>query len=87
MDIKDLTEYLSDITNENIIMVFENLLKGSRNHLRAFNRQLLSLGLTYTPVYISQEEYDQIVSSPNETGSQYQMNRNGNKHGKRNGQM
>ena len=68
MDIKDLTEYLIEVTNENIIMVFENLQKGSRNHLRAFNRQLVTLGLTYTPVYISQDEYDLIVSSPNETG-------------------
>ena len=42
MDIKDLTEYLSEVTNENIIMVFENLQKGSRNHLRAFNRQLVN---------------------------------------------
>ena len=77
MDIKDLTGYLIEVTNENIIMVFENLQKGSRNHLRAFNRQLVTLGLTYTPVYISQDEYDLIVSSPHETGKLYQMNRNG----------
>jgi hypothetical protein len=79
MDIKDLTEYLGKVTNENIIMVFENLQKGSRNHLRAFNRQLVSLGLIYTPVYISQVEYDLIVNSQNETGKHYQMNRNGGK--------
>jgi hypothetical protein len=85
LDIKDLTEYLKEVTNENIIMVFENLVKGSRNHLRAFNRQLIRLGVTYTPVYISQEEYNQIVSTPTEAGSQYQMNRNGNKYGRRNG--
>jgi hypothetical protein len=77
MDIKDLSGYLIEISNENIIMVFENLHKGSRNHLRAFNRQLVKLGLTYTPVYISQDEYDLIVSSQNETGQLYQMNRNG----------
>ncbi|MBK8881594.1 MAG: DUF2202 domain-containing protein [Bacteroidales bacterium] len=84
MDIKDLTEYLSEVTNENIIMVFENLQKGSRNHLRAFNRQLVSLGLTYAPVYISQDDYNLIVNSPNEKGNQYQMNRNGCK-GNKNG--
>ena len=39
-------------SNENIIIVFENLQKGSRNHLRAFNRQLVSLGVTYIPIYI-----------------------------------
>ncbi len=68
MDIKDLEEYLGVVSNENITWVFENLLRGSRNHLRAFNRQLDRIGATYTPVYITQEEYDEIISSPNETG-------------------
>lgn len=71
MDIRDLTEALDNTTNENIIRVFENLLKGSRNHLRAFNRQIINLGLVYTPVYISQEEFDLIVNSSFEKGCQY----------------
>jgi hypothetical protein len=58
-------------------MVFENLEKGSRNHLRAFTRQLTFLGLTYTPVYLGADEYNQIITSPNESGQQYQMNRFG----------
>ena len=29
LDIKDLMDYLDEVTNENIIMVFENLCKGS----------------------------------------------------------
>jgi hypothetical protein len=78
MDIKDLTESINKVTNENIILVFENLQKGSRNHLRAFNRQLTRMGLTYTPTNISQDEYDQIVNSAHETGSLYPMNINGN---------
>jgi len=69
MDIKDLEDYLKVIENENIKVVFENLLSGSRNHLRAFNRQLENIGVEYIPVYITQEEYDQIVSTPNETGN------------------
>ena len=69
LDIKDLEECLEVVENENIKIVFENLLRGSRNHLRAFNRQLENLGVEYTPVYITQEEYDQIVSTPNETGN------------------
>ncbi|MFZ2340832.1 MAG: DUF2202 domain-containing protein [Bacteroidales bacterium] len=72
LDIKDLEEYLEVVENENIKMVFENLLRGSRNHLRAFNRQLENLGVEYIPVYITQEEYDQIVSTPNETGNSNQ---------------
>jgi hypothetical protein len=77
LDIKDLMDYLDEVTNDNIIMVFENLTKGSRNHLRAFNRQLVRLGITYTPEYISQEEFDNIISSPHETGNVYQRGRYG----------
>lgn len=84
MDITDLVESLINVTDESIIMVFENLEKGSRNHLRAFTRQLTLLGLTYTPVYLSTDEYNQIISSPNESGNQYQMNRFGKgRYGKR----
>jgi hypothetical protein len=81
MDIKDLNEALSTTTNENVVLVFENLLKGSRNHLRAFNRQLTTLGIVYTPIYISQTDYTQIVSSSMEKGKQYRMNQ-GNGMGK-----
>jgi len=59
-------------------LVFENL-EGSRNHLRVFNRQLESIGITYAPVYISQEEYDQIISTPMETGTGSCINNQKNK--------
>lgn len=78
MDIKDLTDDLKIVTNENIKMVFENLLKGSRNHLRAFNRHIVMTGQTYTPQFITQDEYDQIVNAPHEKGNQYRMRRRGN---------
>jgi hypothetical protein len=81
MDIKDLSDYLEAVTNENVKLVFENLQRGSRNHLRAFNRQLTNLVITYVPVYISQEEFDLIVNSPNETGNGYRVN-NQNKGGR-----
>lgn len=71
MDIKDLEDALAVVTNANLKMVFENLQKGSRNHLRAFNRQLSALGENYTPVYLSSSAYNAIVSSPNEKGAQY----------------
>ena len=86
MDIKDLTESLNITSNENVTLVFENLLKGSRNHLRAFNLQLTNLGLSYLPVYISQDDYTQIVTSAMEKGKQYRMNGKGNGQGKGKGQ-
>jgi hypothetical protein len=85
MDIKDLREALGTTTNDNVILVFDNLMKGSRNHLRAFNRQLTFLGIVYTPIYISQTDYDLIVSSAMEKGNQYRMNGQGKgKYGKGN---
>ncbi|MCW3785988.1 DUF2202 domain-containing protein [Plebeiibacterium sediminum] len=69
LDIKDLQEKLDATSNENITMVFNNLLRGSRNHLRAFNRQLVKYGITYSPQYISQDQYDEIINGPNETGN------------------
>lgn len=75
MDIKDLTEALEVVTNDNIVIVFENLLKASCNHLRAFNRELTKLGITYVPVYISQEDFDQFINSPMEYGKKYRVNR------------
>ena len=68
LDINDLNSQLRFIDNEDIILVYESLLKGSRNHLRAFTSRLANLGFDYVPVYISQEDYDAIVSSPIERG-------------------
>jgi hypothetical protein len=83
LDIKDLVTEEAATTNANILVVYENLERGSRNHLRAFYNQLSLLGLTYSPVYITQEEYEAIVTTPVEKGNQYRMNGKG--HGKGNG--
>jgi hypothetical protein len=77
MDIADLAASIENVTDESTLIVFENLEKGSRNHLRAFTRQLTLIGLTYTPVYLSAAEYNKIVSTSNEAGKQYKMNSNG----------
>jgi len=68
IDIIDLKEYLSQTDKEDIELVYENLMKGSRNHLRAFVKTIENQGYTYTPQYLSQEEYDEIVNSPTERG-------------------
>ncbi len=66
LDIKDLQERTT--TTPDINLVFQNLERGSRNHLRAFTRQLSQLGETYVPIYISQSEFDEITSSEIESG-------------------
>jgi hypothetical protein len=66
LDIKDLQERAT--TTADIDLVFQNLERGSRNHLRAFTRQLSQQGETYIPIYISQYEFDEITSSEIERG-------------------
>lgn len=76
MDIKALQEAITKVSNENIKMVLENLYRGSRNHLRAFNRQLKVREISYIPEYISMEQFNEIVNSPVEAGNRYRMNPN-----------
>lgn len=68
LDIYDLHRQMVDVDNQDITLVFEMLLKGSRNHMRSFYSQLDGMNVVYTPVYITQEEYDSIINSPKETG-------------------
>lgn len=68
LDMRDITVQKAGIDNADILMVYDNLLRGSRNHLRAFMKVLTQQGGTYVPQYISQVEFDAIVNSPVETG-------------------
>ena len=65
VDIRDLSELASQTENEAIITIFEHLKCGSTNHMRAFSRILNNNDVVYTPQFISQEEYDIILSGEN----------------------
>ena len=69
LDIYDLGELLAETDNSDITTVYNNLQKGSRNHLRAFVDQIENNGDTYSPQYISQEQFDSIISAAQEKGS------------------
>jgi len=69
MNIKDLEEILSETDKPDFIKVCENLMKGSRNHLRAFVGEIELLGGTYVAQYLTQIEVDDILDAPRETGS------------------
>ena len=70
VDIVDLKYALDNIVdNQDIIIVYENLYKASRNHLRAFVRNLEKRGITYVPQRLTQDEYDAIINSDWETGN------------------
>ncbi len=69
LDIYDLQSAIeAEVDNPDIICAFENLMKGSRNHLRAFTRVLAFGDATYEAQYISPEEYETIINSEFEVG-------------------
>lgn len=63
LDIHDIQQALVGIDNQDITLVYENLMKGSRNHLRSFYKVLQQQGGSYTPTHISQSDFDAIVNS------------------------
>lgn len=66
VDIFDLEGYVNQTSNEAILNIFGHLTCASRNHMRAFSGLLNENGLSYTPQYISQEDYDAIIEGTNE---------------------
>lgn len=69
LDINDLQDLITETDNQDIKLVYENLVRGSRNHLRAFTRQLEMRGEAYEPQYISATDYQSIIDSSQETGT------------------
>lgn len=66
MDIMDFRVEQKKTDKQDLLVVYENLERGSRNHLRAFGRQLSKENLRYEATYLTQEEIDNIMASPNE---------------------
>lgn len=69
LDIYDLQRQLEVVDNADIQAVFENLTRGSRNHLRAYTSRLSALGVTYVPAYLGETEYAAILEAPHERGN------------------
>ena len=68
IDILDLENAIAESTHDDVTRAYENLLRGSRNHLRAFVGQLESLGIVYEAQKMDQARLDEIVDSPMERG-------------------
>jgi len=68
VDLVDLREAIGRTEKPDIITVYENLARGSRNHLRAFVKVLAQQGEIYEPKVLSPVEYSQILDSPVESG-------------------
>jgi len=68
LDIKDLYDFLQETDNSDIKTVYQNLVKGSRNHLRSFTYQLSLNGVTYEAQFLTTEQINDIITSPQERG-------------------
>jgi len=70
IDILDLQSHLAQTDNLDIQQVYNNLLRGSENHLRSFTNTLMSqTGETYQPQYLSLEQYQLIVNQSSSRGN------------------
>lgn len=78
MDIHDLDGLLAGTDEADLKVVYENIGNGSRHHLRAFVQLLASEGVTYTPRYLSAEEYSAILAAGGPSGKGW---RNGGRRG------
>ncbi len=68
LDIRDLEKALAESDNKDVRLVFQNLMKGSRNHMRSFYRQIQREGQTYEAQYITSELLQKIISTPHKRG-------------------
>ena len=61
LDIYDLQRLLEEANNEEVKVLYQNLMKGSRNHMRSFIGQLEREGTSYKASYISDEYLERIM--------------------------
>jgi hypothetical protein len=77
LDIGDLEEAIEASTHADVTQAYENLVRGSRNHLRAFVGQIENLGVVYKAQLMDQEEVDEIVDGAMERGGKGRGKRRG----------
>lgn len=63
LDIADLNSRIEQSTSPDVKQTFMNLRDGSYRHLQAFMRNLKANGDTYTPVHLTQNQFDEILKS------------------------
>lgn len=68
VDIVDLQKSMRETTRPDLLNTYDNLMRASRNHLRAFVGQIQSQGVKYVAQTMPQAEVDAIINSSNERG-------------------
>ena len=67
LDLVDLQEYANLTQNGTLVSLYDDLMCGSRNHLRAFMKGINNKGGTYTPQYLTQDEFNAILGGDHES--------------------
>lgn len=62
-DIEDIAILVEATDVKNIIQVYENLLSGSENHLRAFVHDLNKRGIDYQPRILPLDQFNEIINN------------------------
>jgi len=68
LDISDLNALIEQTDNHDIKTVYQNLVKGSRNHLRAFSDRLAMNKVSYDAQFLAAVDIENIINSPQERG-------------------
>lgn len=68
-DIADLKKAAAETQDPQSLAVYDDLLRGSRNHLRAFARQLGMFGIEYKAQVLPESDVQAILNSPQEPGN------------------
>ncbi len=61
VDMLDLQQAIDSAENDHLRSMYENLLSGSRNHLRTYIRQIEQQGNVYEALFLSQDEIDAVM--------------------------
>jgi hypothetical protein len=77
LDIKDLQELLRQTDEQQIIFVYENLLRGSESHIRAFTSLLAQQGIRYEAQYTDSEYLADLLDGQDDRGRSSRSARNG----------
>ncbi len=63
ISIMDLEKELAATSTEDIKVVYQGLLAGSRKHLRSYVADLQGRGIQYSPKYLSKSEFEEIIKA------------------------
>ena len=63
ISIMDLEKEISATKTEDIRIVYQGLLAGSRKHLRSYVSDLQGRGIQYSPKYLSKSEFEETISA------------------------